>query len=215
MTPASTRKRAARGEGDLLREEILTAAEGLLIETASEEAVSIRAVADAVGVTPPSIYRHFPDKSHLLFEVCGRSFAVLDDVITHTAVSDDPFETLDAVARAYVHFGLDHPEHYRIMFMSRVDLTPEDPGEQMILTSAGFGRVKDTCELALATGRVRPSVAAGGSTAMAMLVWSQVHGLTSLLIAKPSAPWPDLDAMIELLVDVTHHGILGPESGSA
>jgi AcrR family transcriptional regulator len=49
------RHRARRGEGDRLREEILAAAERLLLETGDESAVSIRAVADAVGVTPPSI----------------------------------------------------------------------------------------------------------------------------------------------------------------
>ncbi len=207
MTPATTRKRAARGEGDLLREEILSAAEGILVETSSEDAVSIRAVADAVGVTAPSIYRHFTDKNQLMFEVCGRSFSELDRVITETAVSEDPFETLDAIARVYVRFGLDHPEHYRIMFMSRGDAVPEDFDEHMLTATSAFGRLFETCERALATGRVRPEVAARGVTPMAMLVWSQVHGLTSLMVAKPSAPWPELDIMIDLLLDVVRSGI--------
>ena len=51
----TTRSRARRGEGDLLREEILLAATRLLIETGNEDAMSIRAIADAVGVSPPSI----------------------------------------------------------------------------------------------------------------------------------------------------------------
>jgi len=29
-------------------------------------------------VTPPSIYRHFVDKTHLMFEVCARQFALFD-----------------------------------------------------------------------------------------------------------------------------------------
>jgi AcrR family transcriptional regulator len=207
LTPATARKRAARGEGDLLREEILTAAEQILEDTASEDAVSIRAVADAVGVTPPSIYRHFTDKNHMLFEVCGRSFSELDRVITETAVSDDPFETLDAIARVYVRFGLDHPEHYRIMFMSRGDATPEDFDEHMLVGTSAFGRLFETCERAIATGRVRPAVADRGALIMAMLVWSQVHGLTSLMIAKPSAPWADLDVMVDTFLDFVRAGI--------
>ena len=63
---ASRRTRARRGEGERLREEILDAAERLLIETGNRDAVSIRAVAEAVGVTPPSIYLHFADKTELL-----------------------------------------------------------------------------------------------------------------------------------------------------
>jgi AcrR family transcriptional regulator len=207
LTPAATRKRAARGEGDLLREEILAAAEQILVETSSEEAVSIRAVADAVGVTPPSIYRHFTDKNQMLFEVCGRSFSELDRLITDTAVSDDPFETLDAIGRVYVRFGIDHPEHYRIMFMSRGDAAPEDFDEHMLVSTSAFGRLFETCERVLATGKVRPEVAERGVMALSMLVWSQVHGLTSLMVAKPSAPWPDVDVMVDLLLDVVQSGI--------
>jgi AcrR family transcriptional regulator len=55
------RRRARRGEGEKLREEILEAAERLLLQTGSEEMVQVRAVAEAVGVTPPSIYLHFAD----------------------------------------------------------------------------------------------------------------------------------------------------------
>ena len=69
----SVRARLPRGEGALLREEILRATDELLIETASEEAVSIRAVAAKVGVTAPSIYRHFEDKDALMFAVCELS----------------------------------------------------------------------------------------------------------------------------------------------
>src|SRR5581483_12470957 len=74
MTAVAHRKRAARGQGQLLREEIIAAAERLLIERGSEDAVSIRAIADAVGVTPPSIYMHFADKDELFMAVCEARF---------------------------------------------------------------------------------------------------------------------------------------------
>jgi len=80
-SPAAVRTRARRGEGDLLRDEILTAAERLLVETGNEDSVSIRAIAEAVGVTPPSIYLHFPDKETLLFAVCERQFAIFREAL--------------------------------------------------------------------------------------------------------------------------------------
>src|SRR5262245_26455064 len=85
------RHRARRGEGDRLRGEILAAAEALLVETANESAVSIRAIADRVGVTPPSIYRHFADKDALLQEVCREVFLRLDDTLEKAAsAATDP-----------------------------------------------------------------------------------------------------------------------------
>ena len=89
MTPVA-RPRSRRGEGERLRDEILAAADELLVETASEDAVSIRAVADAVGVTPPSIYRHFPDKTSLLVAVCLRSFDSFAEVMREARDPDDP-----------------------------------------------------------------------------------------------------------------------------
>jgi AcrR family transcriptional regulator len=68
------RRRAARGSGEQLREEILNAATDLLLETGHAKDVSIRSVAQRVGVTPPSIYLHFADKDALLDAVCGRYF---------------------------------------------------------------------------------------------------------------------------------------------
>ena len=68
------RRRAPRGSGDQLRDEILDATTDLLLETGHAKAVSIRSVAKRVGVTPPSIYLHFADKDALLDAVCARYF---------------------------------------------------------------------------------------------------------------------------------------------
>src|SRR5262249_15766014 len=116
-SPAAARTRARRGEGELLRDEILNAAERLLIETADQDAVSVRAIADAVGVTPPSIYLHFADKETLLFAVCERQFDIFREALdTAASTTNDPLEALERRAEAYVKFGLEHREAYQIMF---------------------------------------------------------------------------------------------------
>ena len=89
------RHRARRGEGGRLREEILAAGTRLLLETGDEEAVSIRAIAQAVGVTPPSIYLHFADKTELIYAICEELFRKLDDEMAAAAAGvDDPLEEL-------------------------------------------------------------------------------------------------------------------------
>ncbi len=69
------------GEGELLRDEILDAAEALLVRHGSMDAVPLRSVATAVGVSAPSIYLHFADKDDLFFAVCDRRFAHFDEVL--------------------------------------------------------------------------------------------------------------------------------------
>ena len=57
------RRRASRGSGEELHGEIIEATKRLLAESASADAVSIRAVADSVGVTPPSMWSGSPDSA--------------------------------------------------------------------------------------------------------------------------------------------------------
>ena len=173
------RRRAPKGSGDLLREEILEATERLLLETGSEDAVSIRAVAKAVGVTAPSIYRHFVDKTHLVFEVCDRVFERFD-VILQDAVAgiDDPLDAMRARGRAYVRFGIEHPEHYRIMFMGRASTTPAAWDD--VRRTASFAHLMEGIQAVIDAGRSRTDQ---DPFTIALHVWANIHGLTSLLIA--------------------------------
>ena len=106
----SRRRRAPRGSGEQLREEILDATTELLLETGHAKAVSIRSVAQRVGVTPPSIYLHFADKDALLDAVCARYFEKLDEEMQRVAV-DQPstIDVLRAQGLAYVRFALKTP----------------------------------------------------------------------------------------------------------
>ena len=172
-----------------------------MIESGGADSVSIRAIADAVGVTPPSIYLHFPDKEALIVAVCERHFEVFDSVIEQAgATVDDPVESLRRRGRAYVRFGLDNPEPYRILFMSRTG------GDRRLeaITDAGaraFQHLVDAVQRAIESGDFRPVDPTFAATA----VWTAVHGVTSLLIADPRSGqrWlldasPDLPEQVEL-----------------
>lgn len=112
------RARAPRGSGDLLRHEILDAATELLLQTRQARAVSIRSVAERVGVTPPSIYLHFQDKDALLDAVCARYLARLDEEMERAAMGHTcVVEVLRAQGLAYVRFALQTPELYRLATM--------------------------------------------------------------------------------------------------
>lgn len=211
MSPAGSRPRARKGHGEQLHGEILDAADRILVDTQSIEAVSIRAVADAVGVTPPSIYRHFPDKTHLLFEVCTRSFSQLNDIINAIPIGDDPLDTLLRQAEAYVRFGVEHPEHYRVTFMDRTGFTPGQYLEEMLGEGTAFQRLIQTVEALAATGRIRPALLVDGPLGLSLQFWAQVHGLTSLLIAKAAAPWPPLDRLIATQAELLVGGILATD----
>jgi AcrR family transcriptional regulator len=201
VTPGRTRSK--KGEGDRLRAEILEAAEDLLLETGSEDEVSIRAVADRVGVTPPSIYRHFADKGTLLFEVCDRQFGRFHEYLdAKRSGHADPVEAVKAIGRAYVEFGLTYPEHYRIMFMGRSDLTPEQYQDHVLAEQAAFMALVGAVQECVDAGRL-----ARDAFETATIMWTTVHGVTSLLIAKPNFPWPPVEQLVERILEVIGDGV--------
>ena len=196
------RSRARRGDGELLHEEIVAAAACLLAESGDEEAVSIRAVAAAVGVTPPSIYLHFADKTALMYAVCEERFAALDLCLEKEAASAaGPLDEIERRGRAYIRFGLDNPEHYRILFMGRE--RPPMWDIERLPTASAFEHLVGSVERAIAAG----AIVGENAVVIAIGLWASVHGVTSLMIAKPDFPWPPLDDVVDHLMAVHCRGL--------
>jgi AcrR family transcriptional regulator len=177
-----TRSRSRRGEGRLLRTEILAAAAELLDAGGDERAVSLRAVARRVGIAVPSIYPHFPGRSAIVLAVVQQGFAEQADQIRSAVdvAGDDPRLRLGAACRAYVDFADNHPERYRAMFGG---VTPED------VTALGVEAVQ------ILTDTLTECVAAGRSTSAnpgddAISLWAGLHGLAHQYAVTRSYPWP-------------------------
>ena len=187
--PAAVRRpRSRRGEGDRLRPDIIAAATRLLLETGDADSVSIRSIADAVGVSSPAIYLHFPDKAALLYAVCEEQFQELDRVIEGAVTgATDPGDALRRRARAYLRFGLEHPEQYRILFMCRADELHAHTADETVKESSAFQHLVDSIDDAITAGLFP----AGDAERIAVDLWVCVHGVTSLRIAVPNFPWPD------------------------
>ncbi|MFN2518059.1 MAG: TetR/AcrR family transcriptional regulator [Jatrophihabitantaceae bacterium] len=181
---APRRRRASRGSGEDLRDEIVAAAKALLAKSASADAMSIRAVADAVGVTAPSIYLHFADKDDLLSAVVVDVFSELDAAMLAAADGlSMPMERLRAFGMAYVTFAISHPEHYRIAAM---DPCPRPNVDEVLATSA-FEHFNDTVKQCMDAG----IFAAGDSLPVTLELWAAAHGIAGLMITKPYLPWGD------------------------
>jgi AcrR family transcriptional regulator len=179
------RRRAPRGSGEQLRDEILDATTDLLLETGHVKAVSIRSVAQRVGVTPPSIYLHFADKNALLDAVCARYFEKLDKEMQQVAVGQpSTIDVLRAQGLAYVRFAMKTPELYRIATMGE-----SRPGSDVDVTlnSSAFQHMRNSVESLMAEGIFPP----GDSTTAALEMWAVAHGVAALLISKPYLPWGD------------------------
>src|SRR6185295_8761728 len=92
-----------------LRQEILDAARDLFIREGFEN-VSMRKIAEKIEYSPTTIYLHFVDKADLLDCVCEETLQKLENRLAAIALATpDTLDRLTAGLRAYIEFGLEHP----------------------------------------------------------------------------------------------------------
>ena len=207
MSPAAgegrRRRRAPKGQGALLRQDILDSAAAILAERGDAAAVSIRAVAERAGVSTAAIYLHFSDRESLLGEVCGAAFGELDQALAAAAAgAPDSLTALRLQGAAYVRFALARPEQYRFMLMGR----PEDghhPDPSQLAASGSFADLVATVGECQAKGLLPH----GEPVPLGLALLSAVHGLASLLISVPYMPWPEVDHMVTLTMDMAINGL--------
>ena len=203
MGPKERRER----EREEIRSRILDAARELF---ASEgvDSVTMRRIAERIEYSPTAIYFHFKDKEALLAELCDCDFRAFARGFNEIARIADPVERLRAAGRAYVEFGLSNPSHYRLMFM-----TPKATEASTIAKGNpeedAYAFLKGIVAELMATGRFRDEVT--DLELAVQVIWSGVHGLVSLEIAKCNDEWVDwrpVEARLELMVGMILKGLL-------
>ena len=206
------RRRAQRGSGVQLRAEIIAATKQLLAAGGTADTITIRTVADTVGVTSPSIYLHFADKQQLLDAVVADVFGELDDAMVKAAADETtPLGKLRAYGHAYVQFAVAHPEHYRVAMLDPC-VAPDAEADRVII-SACFAHLRETVAECFAAG----VFTAGDPLAVAFDCWAAVHGVAALLITKPDVPLGPPDEFTErsLAACALGHAAFGLLGGEA
>ena len=205
MKPGQRSPRKAKGQGAERREEILAAALKLFTER-GVDAVSTRDIARAVGVSQPALYAYFPSKDDIGRELHQRAFALLAERLA--GHRHDPAETVEEVAdmlRVYIDFGLEYPQMYRIAFMT---VAPKAWLGQHTGMSPMAQSTYGVLAAVIAEARARGRTVDLDAETLTQCIWAGMHGLVSLLIAKPSFPWAEREHLIQSHVRLLARGML-------
>jgi len=144
-----------------------------LLEAEGSEALSMRRLAERLGIRAPSIYKHLPDKQALENALISAGFEEQAELFeAAVAGSSDP---VSALSHAYREFARRHPHLYRLMTERPLDRSHLVPGVE---ERAGG-----------------PVVEAFGRNAdLARAAWAFAHGMTILELNKRFPADADLDA---------------------
>jgi AcrR family transcriptional regulator len=184
-----------------LRRVILDAARTAFLRD-GYESLSMRALAEAAGLSHGAIYLHFKEKEEIFEALVGESFDQLAAALqTLRGRGGDPVRFLKRAGRKYVEFGLSNPGAYEFAFLLRRPGRAGRPHLAYDYLRAAVQRCIDAGRF-----RVRNADAAGQA------IWTAVHGVTALLIARPDFPWTSRKTLIGRVVDSAVDGLLVPSA---
>ncbi|QNP39987.1 TetR/AcrR family transcriptional regulator [Lysobacter solisilvae (ex Woo and Kim 2020)] len=156
-------------------ERILRAARALF-ERGGADAVRMRRVAEAVGLTPMAIYRHFPNREALLQRISEDSF---DEIARHWLArgqSGDVLARVIGLQRIYLDYALSHPHLFDHAFSARRADARRYPDDFRAGRSPTLTVAAEAVGDAMQAGLLRQDDAWD----VAMTLWAHTHGLVAL-----------------------------------
>jgi AcrR family transcriptional regulator len=147
-----------------------------LFERDGAEAVSMRRVAELVGITPMAIYRHFPNREALLKRISDDSFDEIAHHWTARARGGDVLGRLIEVQRIYLDYALAHPHLFDHAFSLRRGDARRYPEDFRARRSPTLNVVADAVTEAMQAGVLRQD----DPWDVAMTLWGHTHGLIVL-----------------------------------
>ena len=148
------------------QQEIVAAARTLLVEE-GVEAVTVGRIAQALGIKPPSLYKHFGGKREI------EAALIAEGLEAHAEALERAQDDLASLAVAYRAFALANPQLYRLM--------TERPLPRDLLPGGLEARA------------AAPLLKAAGDADLARALWAFAHGMVTLELAGRFPPWAKLD----------------------
>ncbi len=193
-----------------LRTRILDAARSLFVERGIE-AVSMREIAKKINYSATTLYHHFADKEALLQAVCDEDFLALASGMREVIQIPDLIARIRALCTGYAQFALQHPNHYRLMFMTprapcNLDITQIQQGNT---EQDAYAQLKLVVQEAFDASLFKPELT--DFELIAQTLWASTHGVCSLEIAlghETWIQWTNIEPRLSLMQSALLHGLL-------
>lgn len=177
-----------------------------LVAKVGMEGFTLREVARRAGVSHNAPYRHFKSREDLLAALATEGLRQLHGTLQKAVAEapDRPVDRIGAAARVYLHFALQDPSRFHVMFHSPIEWR-EHPEYTAAYT--------DSLNLLGELMRAHPGLAIDVDTA-GELVWSGIHGITELGIARRlwDGDVPSLERLVDSAVGIILRGMQEPAS---
>lgn len=159
-----------------MRELIIRTAMDLFVERGFGK-TSMRAIANEIDYSPATIYLYFKDKNEIFFAIHKKAFSKF--LATFEALShvENPMERLKALGRNYIKFAIEHPKYYDVMFIMQAPMEVDENQDSWDVGIQSHSFLEATVQACVEQRYLK-----GDVQKLSFLMWSMVHGMSSLLI---------------------------------
>ncbi|HEY4127710.1 MAG TPA: TetR/AcrR family transcriptional regulator [Gammaproteobacteria bacterium] len=126
-----------------------------LLDKEGMEAVTMRRVAEKVGITPMAIYRHYPDRAALLNSLADEGFRELTAWLAEQRLTGDVEQRLYKMGDLYLDHALAHPKLFELMFLKPREGARQYPRDFKAGKSPTGNLMAETLRLAMDSGHFK------------------------------------------------------------
>jgi AcrR family transcriptional regulator len=176
---------------------ILDASLKLFMEQGFEN-VSIRKIADLIEYSPTTVYLYFKDKNEILFNLHEIGFQKMAEYNQDLWTIKNPLVRLAKMGEYYIKFGLENSAFYELMFILKAPMEALESLDANCEWKSGdqaLGKLKETIQECMD----KKLIEKGDVDAVAMSIWSMVHGMVSLAIRDRFDKLVPRDQMISMM----------------
>src|SRR5262245_22838744 len=147
-----------------------------MLEKGGQEAVTMRRVAQSVGVTAMALYHYFPDRDALLRALADVEFDRIAALFDGWPARGSPVRRLRRMAESYVDYSFGRPRLFAFLFLQDRSDVRRFPADFRDRRSPVLNRVADAVAEAMLAGALRTD----DFWEVAIDLWAFVHGHIAL-----------------------------------
>lgn len=165
--------------------------------------LSMRGLADALGVTAGALYRYYPSKQDLIVDFCRDAITELRncfDEIHRTA--EDPLSAIRSMMKAYARFGLEDSDRFRMLFLEN-DQGLTAPLMEDEATLLPYRQLAEQVAMAATAGLI----VTADSERSTQIIWAGVHGLVTLSSTFNDFDFGNVDQLVVEMIELFISGL--------
>jgi AcrR family transcriptional regulator len=189
--------------GDL-RKALLDVATKIMQEE-GENALTMRRLGIALGVSRSAAYSHFANKEMLLHAIAEEGYRRFDAALDLDSLPEGEYLTkvhFTRYIKNYVSFALDNSSYYDFIFGGRLWRSPSISSSLTCQAHQSFTNYVNKIEQWKKSGSIPESV---DSLKLAQITWSTLHGLSRQIIDGIYADRSSSGALCEAVADLFWH----------